>query len=366
MTSRERVELSFKHKEPDRTPLFEYVLLPPIADEILKRTMVEYMSDKELWFRFVKEYGLENAVKKYVEDRIDLSEILGHDMLYLCPNPVPDQIYFYDPLEEIGLRFKIKAEDDPVERLIERNKRVKDLLFNEYPEESFLVYHFAKQEMSRRGLDLPILAPAYFHGIWTDADLMQVMVLEPEIAKEHFSLATKRAIKLIDVYISMGIDQIGIGGDFAGKQLLISPEAYRRFIMPEVRKCARRIHEGGRYSVNASDGNLWSVIEDFLIGCDVDAYLEIDMSAGMDLRKLKKLYGNRVLLFGNMDCGTVLSFYDETEIRRITFEILEAGWGDGGHIFTASNAITESVPLKNYLAMVNAYKEYFNLPPVGI
>ena len=85
------------------------------------------------------------------------------------------------------------------------------------------------------------------------------------------------------------------------------------------------------------------------------------MSAGMDLARLKALYGDRVLLFGNMDCGNILSFESTEGIRKLTFEILEAGWGDGGHIFTASNAITESVPLANYLAMVNAYRDYFQL-----
>ena len=49
-------------------------------------------------------------------------------------------------------------------------------------------------------------------------------------------------------------------------------------------------------------------------------------------------------------------------MQEMKFEILEKGWGQGGHIFTASNSITASVPLQNYLAMVNAYREYFRLP----
>ena len=31
MTSRERIEAALKHEEPDRTPVFEYVLLSPVA-----------------------------------------------------------------------------------------------------------------------------------------------------------------------------------------------------------------------------------------------------------------------------------------------------------------------------------------------
>jgi uroporphyrinogen decarboxylase len=166
--------------------------------------------------------------------------------------------------------------------------------------------------------------------------------------------------------VRIGIDMVGIGGDFAGKRLLISPDSYREFIVPEVRKCAERLREASIYSVNATDGDIWPVIDDFLVGCRVDAYLEIDMSAGMDLEALKTRFGDRILLFGNMDCGNSLSFETPEGIRKLTFEILEAGWGGGGHIFTASNAITESVPPANYLAMVNAYREYFRLPPLMV
>lgn len=109
-------------------------------------------------------------------------------------------------------------------------------------------------------------------------------------------------------------------------------------------------------------GNLWPVIDDFLLGCEVDGYLEIDMQASMDLRRLKAVYGKRVTLYGNVDCGTLLSFASPDEVRRQTLDCIDAGWGDGGHILCVNNAITASVPLQNYLALVDAYRERFGLP----
>ena len=58
---------------------------------------------------------------------------------------------------------------------------------------------------------------------------------------------------------------------------------------------SRRIHEGGALAVNACDGSLWSVLEDFLMGCEVDGYIEIDWHAGMDLKKLKTSHGTRTV-----------------------------------------------------------------------
>jgi hypothetical protein len=366
MTSRERVTAAFSHREPDRTPMFEYVLLPPVAEQILGRPFIEYLGGMEPWLAAAAERGFEPLLHSYARDRVEIAQRLGHDMICVSPNPVPGAAFSYDPLSEIGAQFAVAAEGDPVQRLRDRNRRVAQTMQGTPPRDSYLVYDLVREEMRKREMDLPLLAPAYFHGIWTDSDLMQVMLLEPEVAREHFRLATRRAIAAIDDYARMGIDCIGIGGDFAGVRLLISPEAYREFIVPEVRACARRVRAAGAWSVNASDGNLWPVLDDFLGGCEVDAYLEIDMSAGMDLSRLKAAWGKRITLFGNMDCGRILSFSPPEEIREVTLAILDAGWGGGGHIFTASNAITASVPLANYLAMVNAYRERFGLPAVSV
>jgi uroporphyrinogen-III decarboxylase len=366
MTSRERVSAAFSHREPDRTPIFEYVLLPPVAEQVLGRPFVEYLGGMEPWLALAAEEGFEQTLRAYARGRVEIAARLGHDMICLSPNPVPGAAYSYDPLSEIGAQFTVAAEGDPVERLVRRNAQVARTMLEPPPRDSYLVYDLVREEMQRRDLDLPLLAPAYFHGIWTDSDLMQVMVLEPEVAREHFRLATRRALAAIDDYARIAVDCIGIGGDFAGVRLLISPAAYRQFIVPEVRACARRVREAGARSVNASDGDLWPVIDDFLGGCEVDAYLEIDMSAGMDMARLKSAWGHRITFFGNMDCGRVLSFASPEEIRRVTLAVLDEGWGSGGHVFTASNAITASVPLANYLAMVNAYRERFGMAALAL
>ena len=361
MTSRERIDAAFSHRRPDRTPVFEYVLLPPLADRILGRPMVEYLGGMEPWLQAAAADGFEPALRRYARDRVEVAEKLGHDMLFVSPNPVPGAAYSYDPLSELGALFNVEQGGDPVERLRERNRRVADTMLGELPQDSYLVYHFLREEMAGRDMDLPILAPAYFHGIWTDSDLMQVMLIEPEVAREHFRLATRRAMAVISDYGRIGVEMMGIGGDFAGTRLLISPHAYREFIVPEVRKCAERVRALGARSVNASDGDLWPVIDDFLAGCRVDAYLEIDMGAGMALPRLKAAYGDRVTFLGNMDCGRILSFCSPEEVAAVTRAIITDGGRDGGHIFTASNAVTSSVPLANYLAMVNGYRECFGL-----
>lgn len=356
MTCRERVEAALYHREPDRTPVFEYVIHSCLAEQFLGRP---YAADPEIFRDMVSEKGWEWSVRQSAVDQLELACLLGHDMVYVIPNPLPPESQKKEPVAPESLP------EDPVEHVRYRNRKRAASDFRSR-DENFFVYSFLKEQMHRRSIDLPILAPAYAHGVWTDVELMQTMLLAPEVAREHFHLATRGLLGTIDKYVKVGVHQVGVGGDFAGNLPLISPESYREFILPEIRTLSRHIHEAGLWATNTSDGNLWSVIEDFLIGSEVDGYLEIDMHAGMDLRRLKELYGDRITLYGNLDCGNILSFGTPDDVKRHTIACLEAGMGDGGHILTASNAITSSVPMKNYLAIIEAYRDMFGLPRLSI
>ncbi|HOD82349.1 MAG TPA: uroporphyrinogen decarboxylase family protein [Phycisphaerae bacterium] len=353
MTPRERVESALRHVQPDRTPMFEYVLLSPLADAFLGRP---YAADPSHWGEALDELGFEGTVRQSAIDRLDLACLLGHDMMYVWPNPRAGE-------RDAGLHMPPAIpSDDPVERVKELAAAAAAAPAGP-SDDALLVYVFLRQEMERRGVDLPILAPAYEHGLWTNVDLMMTMVLDPPVAHAHFRQATRRSLAAIEKYVELGIDQIGVGGDFAGNTLMVSPELYRAFIVPEVRVCADRVHRHGRWAVNASDGQLGPVLDDFLLGCGVDGYLEIDLHAGMDMRDLKRRYGRRITLYGSLDCGNVLSFASPREVESHTLDCLEAGRGQGGHILCASNAITASVPAENYLAALNAYRNFCGLEP---
>lgn len=352
MNARQRIEAALQHREPDRTPVFEYVLQPPLANRLLGRASAAYWGG---WEPVLRSRGWAAAVRQSAVDQLELALRLDHDMLYVVPNPPP-------PAPPRPSAPPPPERADPVERLRLRNETTE---VAPPPDEALLIYACLKEEMRRRGVDLPILAPAYAHGVWTDTDLMETMLLAPEVAHRHFALATANALARIEKYVALDIDQIGIGGDFSGMRPLISPEAYRAFIVPEVRRLSRRIHAAGRFAVNASDGNLWPVLDDFLSGCEVDGYLEIDLHAGMDMGKLKTACGDRVTLYGNLDCGNTLSFGTPEQVRAHTLACLQAGRGRGGHILCASNAITASVPFENYLAVLNAYRDLFDLPRYG-
>ena len=373
MTRKDRVYAAFSHIDVDRTPIFEYVLGGRIPSALLGRQYYHYDGIGGGWGGRVNDVGYNEALAAYVGDRLDLADILRHDVVYVCPAPgrPKDIAAAAMPRRDIALATVPRIEydvTDPAENIRRRNSVRRSQLAdgNNDLNDTFLVYEYLSREADSRGSDVVLFAPAYFHGVWTDADLMQAMILDKESAREHFEICTRMCIAQIKKLKQCGVKIVGIGGDFAGNRPIISAECYRTFILPEVKKCADCAHSLDMWAVNASDGDLWYVLDDFLLKSGVDAYMEIDMGAGMHLDKLKRQYGDKITLMGNMDCGNVLSFMDEEEIRALTIDCIEAGWGNGGHVFTASNAITDSVPIGNYLAMVNAYRDYFNMPRISI
>jgi hypothetical protein len=224
MNSKNRIEKVFQHEAPDRTPFFEYCLN---SKEITRRVLGRDASYL-IWEACVKEKGWENAVRQVAVDRLDIAEFFGHDMMYVVRNPGP-------PVDARPTNVQDEEIDDPVEKVARRNKAKREAGVN-FSEDGFLVYKLMNDEMEKRGIDIPILVPAYMHGVWTDIDLMQAMVLEPDVAKEHFKIATEHASALIDRYLDLKIKLIGIGGDFAGNAPLISPDCYRVQALTDILK----------------------------------------------------------------------------------------------------------------------------------
>lgn len=355
MNSRQRIVAAFTHRQPDRTPIFEYVLQSPVADAILGRPYAAYR-DGVAFPAIESERGWRAAVRQEAVDRVELAAKLGHDMMYVCPVPPPRS-----DSKTVGSSPPESPLEDPVEELRRRVTRGESETIVGPSEQNLEIYRCVREELARRDMDLPILAPAYHHGVWTDVALMQTMLLDEDLTRRHFALATARSLAAIEAMLPLNIDIFGIGGDFAGNRgPLISPELYRRFIVPQVRRCVDHIHAAGKWAVNASDGNLWPVMDDFLIGCDVDGYLEIDLHAGMDLAELKSRYGGRITFLGNLDCGNTLSFGRPEDVEAQTTDCLRKGLG-GGHILCTSNAITPSVPPENFLAITRTYRKFFAL-----
>lgn len=381
MTGRERVLVAFRHQEPDRTPLFEKLIKLPTANWLLGRPHAAV--DPEYRMERLAAGDWAGLMEQTARDIVEVAEICGFDMVCLPLNPPEDSprpvkigahtwrvgnvIQEFRPGNPWVKTWPASGHgggspDEDREAALVRSLEA-EWTPPPLDESRFAVLRHGKRILAERGLDLAVFTSCYTMGVATLPEYMFRWFRErPDLLHAFYERRSEEGIRLAVRAVELGADIIALGGDFASDLgPLISPPDYRHFIAVRLRNQAEALHSCGVFVTNASDGNLWSVLDDFLLTAGVDGYEEIDCAAGMDLAKLKARYGERITFIGNLDVRFLLTRGTPAEVQKAVFACLDQGRNHGGHILMSSNCIHEDIPPKNFWAYLSAYREYFGL-----
>src|SRR5512137_936144 len=90
---------------------------------------------------------------------------------------------------------------------------------------------------------------------------------------------------------------------------------------------------------------------------------EVDQAAGMTWpRLIEEGVAGRICIIGNLDARHTLCHGTPEQVRAEVIECLRYGQRfTGGHILHASHSVHEDVKVDNYVAAVNAYREFFGM-----
>ncbi|MDZ4165006.1 MAG: uroporphyrinogen decarboxylase family protein [Smithellaceae bacterium] len=180
----------------------------------------------------------------------------------------------------------------------------------------------------------------------------------PEFIHLIAAMVTEYNLKQLEMLASAGLDVLVVEDDIAATQnLLISPKHFREFVNPYNRKLVDRAHELGLKVVRHSDGNLWSIM-DILIDSGYDGLNPLEPQAGMDLKKVKEAYGNRICLLGNIDCKELLPAGTPEQVDAAVKQAIYDAAAGGGYILCDSNSLHPGVNPENCIAMFEATKKY--------
>jgi uroporphyrinogen decarboxylase len=151
-----------------------------------------------------------------------------------------------------------------------------------------------------------------------------------------------------DVYVSTD--------DMAFKSApYFSPTVFRDLVLPRYRRVASKITLPW---VIHSDGNLMPFLED-LVGLGIAGLHPIEKAA-MDIRAVKRQYGDRICLLGNVDLG-LLSMGTPEEVDREVYKLIQDLAPGGGYIITSGNSLAGYLKPENVLAMASAVQKYGQL-----
>jgi len=156
------------------------------------------------------------------------------------------------------------------------------------------------------------------------------------------------------------LDGMVIWGDVAyTRDMLFSPDYWRRVFKPGVRALVDVCHAHGLPVIYHGCGNVRRIFADF-IEVGLDAYNPLEAKAGLDIVQLRREYGHQIAFCGNMN---VLDWAHKTpeELKPIVLYKLNAAKG-GGLIFQSDHSVPSNVPGYNYDHVVHLVREYDRYP----
>jgi uroporphyrinogen decarboxylase len=204
-----------------------------------------------------------------------------------------------------------------------------------------------------------LIYPSFFRGF---DELMLDYYINPEFALRLGDMFADFFIELEEMAFDMGADFVLDGEDYAGtKSLWMSGEMLERFCLPGLRRAIDTAHKKGAPFVKHCDGAIMPIL-DLLVEQKIDCLNPIEPAAGMDLGVVKKLIGDKVSLWGNVDCAHLLTFGTPEQVREATIQCIKDAAPNGGYILSSSNTIHEAVPPENFLMMNKTVREFGKYP----
>jgi uroporphyrinogen decarboxylase len=135
----------------------------------------------------------------------------------------------------------------------------------------------------------------------------------------------------------------------------LSPNQFSEFVAPYLAAVIRGYREMGYYTIKHTDGNIMPIL-DQLVQANPHALHSLDPQAGVDIAEVKRLYGDRVCLIGNVNCGLLETGTDEQAVESARYA-LRSGMPGYGYVFSTSNCVYTGMPLARYDLILKALNE---------
>lgn len=134
-----------------------------------------------------------------------------------------------------------------------------------------------------------------------------------------------------------------------------SRDMFAEFVQPYLKEILDYYRAHGYYSIKHTDGNVVPIL-DMIVDCGPDAVHSFDPQGGVNLAECKKLYGDRICLIGNVNCGKMQTGTEE-ELVEDCRRALREGMPGYGYIFSTSNCAFTGLDLARYELMHKVWKE---------
>jgi uroporphyrinogen-III decarboxylase len=188
-------------------------------------------------------------------------------------------------------------------------------------------------------------------------DAMKMVYEDRDLMEELLDISADWCAGLCGAAVAGGADFVWVGDDVAFKTgLFLPPQIMREMWLPRLARIIAPAKRAGKPVMFHSDGNVTELVP-MLLDVGIDCVQPMD-PYGVDYREMKKRFGNRVCLAGNIDIEFPLAHGTPADVEKDVKEHLDALMPGGGYICGSSHSIVNYIPHENFVAMINAIHKY--------
>jgi uroporphyrinogen decarboxylase len=184
---------------------------------------------------------------------------------------------------------------------------------------------------------------------------------DPASLKREAAAMVENALRRAEVWREqrerrgLGLDGFALCSDYCfNVGPFMSPRHFAEFVTPYLARLTQAYREMGYYVIKHTDGNIMPIL-DQLVATNPHALHSLDPQAGVDIAVVKRLYGDRLCLIGNVNCA-LLDTGTPEQIEESVRYALRHGMPGGGYIFSTSNCIYTGMPLASYEHMLQVWR----------
>jgi uroporphyrinogen decarboxylase len=350
MIPRDRFLLALRRQPVDRVPLFDFLFQRPLYTELIGRTPDAY-----------------NA-----RDAMDLTLAMGLDGVWIpygcfsgwSPEKLSERTY----KDEWGTTFQQDDAawpiDAPVGFPLKGRGDLHDYVVPDALAEGRLDEIKTAVEINRGLGDKAVAVLGGVTGPLTLAwfltgyeNICMSLYDDPGFLEELVAIDVDFNVKAIQRMAEAGVDAMILSDDYgASAQGLLRAEQFRAIFKPGLKKIIDCIKEHQLPAFLHCCGRVYDYLDD-LVAIGIEAYHPLQRTAGMDLATVKREYGNRICLVGNIDSSRTLPFGTFDQIEAETREALRIAAPGYGYVLASDHSLHDGIPVKNILHMFKVARE---------
>jgi len=168
----------------------------------------------------------------------------------------------------------------------------------------------------------------------------------------------RRSVRIMEMILDARPDFVLLGG--SGSITLQSPEIFRELSLPTVKALTRMAKEAGIPTMLHSCGKQRALVEMCAEETDLNCPnpLEPPPMGDCDLEELKRTFGHRMALMGNLHTTDVMLRGTAEEVRQAAMRAIDDAAAGGGFILSTGDQCGRDTPDDNIRALVEVCKIY--------